>query len=190
MTRLFTSLSVAAMALAGLTLSAEDFNSMMKVTQATWPEKHHIGVICNYQANEAQVRSLAAAAGEKALITVVDARHFDQANIAAILLVNRKADYVVLMPNDLKFRDGSFGATIALHQLAQRGVPAIGTTPAALRQGAVFTIGDGTNGELLVTDKVIGTVSVILPDRSAPLRQANLIFRQEGMATIAVHTMD
>ena len=72
MNRISTSLSVAALALAGLALSAEDFQPLMKATQATWPEKRHIGVICNYQANQSQVWALAKAAGEGAHITVVE----------------------------------------------------------------------------------------------------------------------
>jgi hypothetical protein len=187
MNRISTSLGVAAIALTSLVLSAEDFQPLMKTTQATWPEKQHIGVICNYQANEAQVLALARAAGEGALITVADTRVAEQANAAATILANHKADYVVLMPQDRLFRDGSFGATLAVDRLAKRGVPAIGTTAVALKQGAVFSVGDGTDGQILVTDRLIGTVDVILPNRALTSRKDSLVLRREGMATIAVH---
>jgi len=185
-----TSLSVAALSLAGLTLSAEDFNPLMKATQTTWPEKKHIGVICNYQASGAQVQALAQAAGAGSLITVIDARKLDQSNVAAFLLTKQNTDFVVLLPNDPLFRDGSFGATVAVNRLAHKGVPVVGTMKAALKQGAVFSVGDGTEGQILVTDRLIGTVDVILPDRMTALAKASLVLTQEGMATIAVHKVE
>ena len=188
MNRISTTLGMAAMALAGLTLAAEDFQPLMKVTQATWPERQHIGVICNYRANEQQIWALAKAAGTGALITVVDALAADEAGAAANLLADRKADYLVLMPQDAYFRDGAFGATLAVNRLARRGVPAIGTSPRALNQGAVFSLGDRTEGQLLVTDRLIGTIDVILPDQAKVNGQASLVLQKEGMATIAVHS--
>jgi hypothetical protein len=188
MHRVSTSLGVAAIALAGLALSAEDYRPLMKVTQITWPEKQHIGVICNYEMNQGQVRALAKAAGTGARITVVDVRLLDQANAAANLLANHKADYLVLMPQDQFFRDGSFGATVAVNRLARQGVPAIGTSPVALRQGAVFAVGDRTAGQLLVTDRLIGTVDVILPDKTKVSQKADFVLNEEGMASIAVHS--
>lgn len=187
MNRLSTSLSAAAIALAGVALSAEDFQPLMKVTQATWPEKQHIGVICNYGANQAQVWDLAKAAGPNATITVIDAHMANQSTTAAILLANQKADYVVLMPGDFNFRDGSFGATVVVNRLASRGVPAIGTSPVALKQGAVFSVGEGTEGQLLVTDRLIGTVDVILPNPEKMSEKAALVLHREGMATVLVH---
>jgi len=190
MNRFSTSLSVAALALAGLALAAEDFQPLMKATQATWPEKRHIGVICNYQANQSQVRALARAAGEGPHIPVGGTRTADQSSAAAYLLANQKADYLVLMPGDRNFRDGSFAATVAVNRLASRGVPAIGTTPVALKQGAVFSVGDGTEGQILVTDRLIGTVDVILPDPAKPSEKASLVLRREGMATVSVRAAE
>lgn len=189
MNRISTSLAVAVAAFAGLALQAEDFQPLMKATRTTWPEKQHIGVICDYNASQAQVMALAKAAGEGSLITVADTRRPEYAASAAHLIANHKADYLVLLPGDRPFRDGSFGATLAISQLGLRGVPAIGTTAVALKQGAVFSVGDGTQGEVLVTDRLIGTVDVILPNR-ALAQKASLVLRQEGMATIAVHTAE
>lgn len=187
MSRVSTSLGVAALALAGVALFAEDFQPLMKTTQTAWPEKRHIGVICNYKENQADVLALARAAGEGLVITVVDVRVPDQANQAATLLANHKTDFVVLMPKDRHFFDGSFGATVAINRLAGHGVPSIGTMPVALKQGAVFSMGDGTNGQILVTDRLIGTVDVILPNQAIAAQKASLVLRREGMATIAVH---
>jgi hypothetical protein len=188
MNRISTALSVTAIALAGLALSAEDFQPLMKVTQTTWPEKQHIGVICNYSQNQDQVWALARAAGEGARITVADTRTVDLANVAATLLANHHTDYVVLLPRDRNFREGSFGATVAVNRLASRGVPAIGTTPVALKQGAVFSMGDGTDGQLLVADRLIGTVDVLLPSQAVIGQKSSLVLRREGMATVSVHS--
>ncbi|WP_243321981.1 hypothetical protein [Geothrix sp. SG200] len=185
MNRISASLVVAAAALVGLALQAEDFRPLMKTTQTTWPAKQHIGVICDYPASQEAVLALARAAGEGAFITVVDARSWDKAVPAAHLIANHHADYLVLLPGDRMFRDGSIGATQAISQLGRRGVPAIATTPVALKQGAVFSVGDGTNGELLVTDRLIGIVDVILPSRAMTEKGA-LVLREAGMATVSV----
>lgn len=190
MNRISTSFAVAVAAFAGLALQAEDFQPLMKATQTTWPEKQHIGVICDYNASQAQVMALAKAAGENALITVADTRQPEQAVSAAHLIANHKADYLVLLPGDRTFRDGSFGATVAINRLGLRGVPAIGTTAVALKQGAVFSVGDGTQGEILVTDRPIGIVDVILPDLATLAQKGALVLRHEGMATITVLTAE
>jgi hypothetical protein len=190
MNRISATFGATAMALAGLALSAEDFQPLMNTTQTTWPEKHHIGVICDYQAHKAQIDALALAAGEGALITVADARRIDQAGAAASLLASHRADFVVLMPHDRYFGDGSFGATVAVNQLARRGVPAIGTTPVALKQGVAFSVGDGTEGQLLVSDRLIGTVHVILPIGAMTSQKSSLVLRREGMATVAVRSAE
>ncbi len=190
MNRLTAPLCMAALSLAGMALSAEDFQPLMSTTQATWPAKQHIGVICDYRSSQAEVMALAKAAGPGSLLTVVDARVPGQAGAAAILMASRKADYVVLLPKDRLFRDGSFGATVALSQLAKRGVPAIGTTPVALQQGAVFSLGEGTAGQLLVTNRLIGTVDVILPQQARVSEQARLVQPDEGMATITLLTAE
>jgi len=188
MSRISTFLGVAALALTGLILTAEDFQPLMSTTQVAWPEKHHLGVICNYRASESDIWALAKAAGEGNLITVVDARTPEQASLAAAILANQHADFMVLMPRDRNFGDGTFGATVAVTRLANRGVPSIGTTQAALAQGAVFSMGDGTDGQILVTDRLIGTVDVILPSRNLASQKSSLVLRREGMATVAVQS--
>jgi hypothetical protein len=185
MNRVSTTLGVAAIALAGLALSAEDFQPLMKVTQTTWPAKRHIGVICHYEASRDQVEALARAAGEGSLITVVDTHRTEEASVAATLLANHHADYVVLLPKDRTFGDGSFGATVAVSRLALRGLPAIGTKPVALRQGAAFSVGEGTQGQLLVNDKVLGTIDVTLP-RATAGRASGPALASSGMAAIQV----
>lgn len=188
MNRISTSIGLAAAALIGLAASAEDFQYLTNTTRVTWPEKQHLGVICNYRTCQTQVMALAQAIGEGFTITVVDARMADEAGAAAAELAKAKADYVVLMPQDQVFRDGSFATTIAIDRLASRGIPAVGTTPAALKQGAVFSVGDGTGGQILVSDHLIGTVDVTLPDRAMISQKSSLVIRREGMAAIRVRS--
>ena len=187
MNRTHLSLALTAAAVAALTLSAEDFRPLMKTTHTTWPDKQHIGVICDYRASEEQVKALAAAAGEGYRITVADTHNGEKANFAATLLADRHADYLVLMPGDPVFREGSFNASVAVYRLAAKGVPSIGTTPVALKQGAVFSVGEGTSGHILVNDQLIGTVHVILPDEVKESEKGALVLEQKGMATISVH---
>ncbi len=185
MSTLSTTLGTVALALAGLGLRAEDFSSLAQVAKTTWPEKNHIGVICDYRHSMAQVEDLACALGPGSHITVVDIRRDEQASGGAQVLANRRADYLVLLPKDRLIRDGSFGATLAIHRLAQNGVPTVGTHPKALAQGAVFSMGDATQGEILVTNRLRGTVDVLLPPGIGYSRKASLSLG-EGMATIAV----
>lgn len=181
------SLGAAMLAFAALGLQAEDFQPLMKVAQATWPEKHHIGVICDYRNSQNEVQALAQASGPGTLITVADTRLLEHAEKAATLLAGRSAQFVVLMPHDRLFRDGSFGATLAVNSLGRKGVPAVGTTPVALKQGAVFSVGEGTRGEILVTNRLIGTVDVILPPRVFYEQKIGHL-NTGGSATIAVLT--
>ena len=187
MNRIPHTLGMASIALMGLSLTAEDFQPLMKAARTTWPEKQHIGVICDFRTSKAEVMALAAAAGEGAHITVADTRVMEQAGAAAALLSAQRTDYVVLLPRDRNFRDGSFGATVAVNRLASRGVPAVGTYPSAVKQGAVFSLGEGTQGQLLVTDRLIGTVDVILPTQAALVEKAALVIQEKGKATVAVH---
>lgn len=185
MSTLSKTLGAAALTLAGLNLQAEDFSSLAQVTRTTWPEKNHIGVVCDYRNSKAQVEDLARAVGPGSLITIVDIRRDEQAPGGAQLIANRHADYLVLLPKDRVVRDGSFAATLAIHRLAQYGVPTVGTHPKAVAQGAVFSMGEGTRGEILVTNRLRGTVDVILPPGIGYSRKASLPLGG-GMATIAV----
>jgi len=185
MSTLGKTLGTLALILTGLGLQAEDFSPLMQVTRTTWPEKTHIGVICDYRNSHEQVQELALAAGSGSMITVVDIRTAEKASLGAQILNGRQANFLVLLPQDRLVYDGSFCATLAISHLAMYGIPAVGTTPKALRQGAVFSLGDGTNGELLVTDRLHGTLDVILPSGISYSKKASLPL-SGGMATITL----
>lgn len=185
MLTLSKTLGTLALALTSLSLQAEDFSTLMQVAKTTWPEKTHIGVLCDYGYSRAQVEDLAKAAGRGSMITVVDVRQLEKAQVGAQILTNRQADFLVLLPGDRLIRDGSFGATLAIARLAMNGIPAVGTSAKALGQGAVFAMGDNTNHEVLVTNRLKGTVDVTLPEGTAYSRKASLPLG-EDMATIAL----
>ncbi len=158
-------LGTSALALAGLAAQASEFTPLLTVSQATWPGRNHIGVVCDYAASKDQVESLRQAAGAGSVITVVDARRESQLPGARAALIDRKADYLVLLPKAGLYSEGSFSSTRLVRSLAMAGMPSIGTTPKAIDQGAVFAVGERTGWKLQVSDRLVGTISVELPQR-------------------------
>jgi hypothetical protein len=175
----------AALALAATTAQAADFAPLMDVAHATWPDKTHIGVVANYDNSREEILELAREAGEGSRITVLDLRSSAQLALARNLLVNRvKPDYMVLLPKDTLVHDGSFAATYLVQQSARAGIPTIATTAAAMHQGAVFAVGESTNLEVLVTERMTGTVGVNLPKKGTFLPPVAML--EKGMATISI----
>lgn len=175
---------IAALALAGFTASATDFGPLMEVTHSTWPAKTHLAVVADYGHSQDEITNLAMAAGEGSRITVLDTRDAAQIERACHLISDRvHPDYVVLLPADNLVWDGSFNATLVVGRLAHGGIPTIATTAKAIPQGAVFAMGEGTGMQLMVTDKVIGTVGVVLPQKG---KYVGSSASMRGMAEIAV----
>ncbi len=163
----FRSVLPVLLSLAPLGAGTPDFNPLLSVAQATWPEKQHIGVVCSYAASRDEVSALAASAAPGSRITVVDASTASALNSALQVLDKRKADYLVMLSGDPLYFEGGFQATQLVRGLAQMGIPSVGTSPAGVKQGADFAIGERTGHQLLVTSRLRGTVSVILPSRTA-----------------------
>ena len=156
----------AAAALTGFSGQATDFGPLMAVVHETWPTKTHLAVVADYAASKEEIQALAESAGDGCRITVVDLRTHLQLDHAKTLLVKVvKPDYLVLLPHDPQVWEGSLNATQLVQRVAAQGLPTIGTTPLSLAQGAVFAMGAATGMDILVTDKVIGTVEVNLPQR-------------------------
>jgi hypothetical protein len=189
MSRIVKTVGLMAAGLLGGSLFAEDFQSLLSTTRTIWPEKRHIGVICNYQKNHDAVWELAKAAGVDCVITVVDARNDINPNGVATVLGNQKVDYFVMMPQDLFYHDGVYTSSVVINSLARMGIPTVATTPIALKQGAVFSLGDGTEGQILVNDRLIGTIDVHLPDHGTITQKSSLVIRREGMAAIQVRSV-
>lgn len=187
-TQPFRSLCSLVLGLAPLAAGSPDFNPLMAVARTTWPEKQHLAVVGNYAAIREDVQALAAAAAPGSRITVVDARTVSSLPAALQILDQRKADFLVMMPRDPIFFEGGVQGTSLVRGLARLGMPSVGTAPVAVRQGAVFAIGARTGGELLVTERLQGTVSVILPSRQAALRPVERYTASNGV-TVEVATL-
>lgn len=171
-------LGTSALALVGLAAQASEFTPLLSVTQATWPGRNHIGVVCDYAMSRDQIESLRQAAGAGSTITVVDARRESQLPGARAALRERKADFLVLLPKGGVFSEGNFLCTKLVRSLAMEGMPSIGTTSKAIKQGAVFAVGEGTGWTLQVNDRLVGTISVELP-------QKGQVFRGGGSSELA-----
>jgi hypothetical protein len=139
----------------------------------------------NYRRSAAEIQTLAEAAGEGSTIVVLDVDALQATDFRLPLVVaNRiKPDYVVLLRNDPYFQEGILTSTWLVRQVAQRGIPSLGTTPRAIRQGAAFAAGPETGGEVLVNEEMKGTINVVLP---APVPVAGL---RPGRAGIRVMGM-
>jgi len=174
-------LGTSALVLIGVAAQASEFAPLLAVTQATWPGKNHIGVVCNYPDSKDQIQSLREAAGPDATITVVDARIERHLAPARIALLDRKADFLVLMPKGGIFREGTFDSTRLVRSLASSGVPSLGTTPRALAQGALFAVGEATGWALLVNDRPVGTITVVMPEKGQVFKGGGA-----GLATLEV----
>jgi hypothetical protein len=176
---------ILALALAAPAAQAADFGPLMNVVHQTWPDKTHIGVVADYHASRGAIEALAEQAGPASTITVLNVTGEGQLERAGNLLASLvKPDYLVLLPEDRVVRDGSFGASQLVARAAWRGVPTIATTPAALHQGAVFAMGEKTGFQLLETDRLIGTVEVILPQKGHFMN--NVADFHSGSARIAL----
>lgn len=169
----------------GFGLQAGDFTKLMDTVRSTWPEKRHIGVVCDYGVSRSAVEELAVAAGPEVQISVAHIHYLDNYRKAVDLLRQRKVDYLVLIPGDSLVRDSSIRAAFAIVSLASSGIPTIGTTPKAVQQGAAFAIGLGTRGELLVNPELVGTVG---PVTAVPLTKSALYLAPppSGRARIAI----
>jgi hypothetical protein len=186
MFNLFRTLGFTTLALAGMSLTADDLGPLMKVARNTWPEKTTIGVVCNYLHSAKEVQALAEAAGPGTLIQVVDIHRRDQLLEAGRRLMAASPDYLVLLSHDSAVPDYSIEATFLVRHLADHGVPSISTSSVALKQGAVFALGERTHGRLEVCNKPIGTISVILPNRETQTQMAS---NQQGSASVQVASL-
>ncbi|MBI4914169.1 MAG: hypothetical protein HY823_15685 [Acidobacteria bacterium] len=173
------------LSLVGLAAQASDFDSLLGVARGTWPESRHLAVVCNYEEGKEQIQALAEAAGSGSHITVVDARSPFHLPGARMILQDRRPDYLVLLPKGRAFRAGSPESTKLVRDMAYRGIPSVGTTPVAIQQGAVFAVGPDTGNEVLVTDRLRGTVSVLLPARGQFIGAR----AQTGKAEVSVLTL-
>ena len=156
--------------------TANPFTDLARTTQASFPGKDHIGVVCDYSSSREAVQQLADALGT-GRITVVDLKSRDQAGAAGVALRNAGAELMVLLPKDRFVHDGAPHATLVAWRIAG-AMPLVGTSRLALENGAAFAIGEDTGHELLVNERLRGTIGPV----TAPAKVA----RVGGSAQIAV----
>lgn len=149
-------------------LAAGDFDALMAAVKKAWPERIHLAVVCEAASGKAAVGALAAAAtGMK--ITVLDVKGPQDVGRCLGALSSSKPDLVVLIAGDRFVGDGSPGATFLIQRLAGLKVPVVGTTEAAVKQGAVAAVGNGTGGKLLVNPKSAALIGVSPPEGGTPI---------------------
>jgi len=156
------------LALAASTARGADYGPLMDVVRATWPEKTRLSVVADYSRSAEDIRNLAEAAGEGYTIVVLDVAA-PSVDIPAKVARQIKPDCVVLLRDDPLYREGCLNATWLVWRLAATGIPAIGTSPLAIQQGAVFAVSGETGNQILVSPELKGTIHVVMPSRE-PLR--------------------
>ena len=109
-------------------------------------------------------RKLALAAGDGYTLVVLDVCR-PSVDIPAWVSRRIKPDCVILLRHDPLYREGCLNATWLVWRLGAAGIPAVGTTPLAIRQGAVFALGEETGNEVLVNPDRKGTIHGVLPPR-------------------------
>lgn len=158
-------LALAAVCLAGGNALATDFGPLMDVARETWPTKTRITVVGNYDYSQEEIQALADAAGPDYRIIVLDVAS-ESTTIPRLVASLTHPDYVVLLRNDHVYREGGVFSTWMVRQLAQKGIPTVGTTSTALAQGAVFAVGPETGNEVRVNPDVKDTIHVVLPQQT------------------------
>lgn len=146
-----------------------DFDQMLQTLKKTWPDKTVIGVVADVASSKPKIDALAAAAGGGMKIAVVDVKGPQDLGKAIGAIGAQKPHVLVLIPGDRFTGDGSAGATFLIQRLASQHIPAIATTEAGAKQGAVFAMGPGTGGKLLVNPKSATVAGVSMPEGGTPI---------------------
>ena len=153
---------------AALPAFSGDYDALMSTLRKTWPDKTQVAVVCDQGSSKGAVTALAgAASGMK--IMLIDVKGPQDMGKALGSLSGAKPDVVVLIAGDRVAGDGSPAATFLIQRMAGVKVPVIATTEAGAKQGAVFAVGNGTGGRLLVNPKAAAAVGISAPDGGTPI---------------------
>ena len=153
---------------AALPAFSGDYDALISALKKTWPDKTHIAVVCDQGNSKGAVSALAGAAGGMKVV-LVDVKGPQDMGKALGTLSGQKPDVVILIAGDRVAGDGSPAATFLIQRMAGAKVPVIATTEAGAKQGAVFAVGPGTGGRLLVNPKAVAAVGVNGPDGATPI---------------------
>lgn len=158
-----------ALALGACALQAGDFDQMVQVLKKAWPDKTTLVVVAEVSSSKPKIDALAAAVGSGMKIAVVDVKGPQDLGKAVSAVMGQKPHVMVLIPGDRVAGDGQAGATFLIQRLAGQHIPAIATTEAGVKQGAVFAMGPGTGGKLLVNPKSATVAGVSVPEGGTPV---------------------
>ena len=148
---------------------SSDFDQLIQTLKKTWPDKTTLAVVADSSSSKAKIEALAAAAGGGMKISVVDVKGPQDLGKAVGAVGNQKPHVLVLIPGDRIAGDGQAGAAFLIQRLASQHIPAIATTEAGVKQGAVFAVGPGTGGKLMVNPKSATVANVSVPDGGTPV---------------------
>jgi ABC-type uncharacterized transport system substrate-binding protein len=159
---------MAVTALLSLPLTAGDYDQVLSAVRKAWPDASQLAVVCDAASSKASISALASAAGGMK-INVLDVKGPQDVGKTVSILTGRKPDVVVLIAGDRIAGDGQTGATFLIQRMASIKVPVVGTTEAAVKQGAVLGAGPGTGAKLLSNPKAAALTGVSLPDGATPI---------------------
>jgi len=123
-------------------------DQILGVARATWPSSHMVGIVCDYSRSKDSIEAMLDSFPQGSVIQVIDVRRWQDIGAATTILSRISPQYVLLLPNDPLVRDGSFAATGLISRMGVYGIPVLGTSPAAVSQGAWVAMGPAT-GNLL-----------------------------------------
>ncbi len=156
----------AALALPAL---AGEFDQLVGTLRKAWPDRTAWAVVCDTTASKARLDALGAAAGAGARIIVIDVKNPQDMGKALGALMSQQAQVLLLIPGDRVAGDGQTGATFLIQRMATQKIPTVATTEAGAKQGAVFAVGPGTGGRVLVNAKIAQMVGANPPDGGVPV---------------------
>jgi phage/plasmid primase-like uncharacterized protein len=157
------------LALVATTAWSGDFDQLIQALKKAWPDKTTIAVVADTASSKGKIDALAAAAGGGMKIAVIDVKGPQDIGKAVGALGGQKPHVLVLIPGDRFAGDGTPGATFLIQRMAAQHVPTLATTEAGAKQGAVFGIGPGTGGKLLVNPKSATVAGVTVPEGGTPV---------------------
>lgn len=152
-----------------LPLAAGEFDQLVGALRKTWPERTSWAAVCDSAAAKGKLEALTAAAGPSARITVIDVKSPQDMGKALSALLAQQTQVLLLIPGDRIAGDGQTGATFLIQRMATQKIPTVATTEAGAKQGAVFAMGPGTGGKILVNAKIAQLVGAATPEGGVPI---------------------
>jgi len=157
-----------ALAAACLGLSASEYTHLASELHAIWPAKHRVGVVCDAAAQRQELDILSLALGPEAKLLVIDAHSTLELGTAVNALRAHQADFVVLLPGDRLLCEGSPLRVELARNLANFGIPCMGTTAKSVEDGALFAIGSDTDNRQRIHTQPLGSLRAELPPPREP----------------------